>query len=246
MEDIINQFATFVIDDEAVIIFQSWTRLHLQTINNLPNTTRRIQQILQKSLIAPSKEFKDGRTCSSKDEDVIINTLSEMKERLFIPKSRHWFDLAVFDYRHGWLPVNIKSTTTKSADNIGNLSTCVYALNDENLDLKKSYNNGEMATLLINSIQEKKYNTINKKDYYFVVLNKTTNEIIINSIKGLEIMTPNINNLPFQINWKKNSKFKYQNTEESMKKFINCFPCKKTSWKEEFLLNMRSINQRIT
>ena len=92
-----------------------------------------------------------------------------------------------------------------------------------------------MATLLINSIQEKKYNTINKKDYYFVVLNKTTNEIIINSIKGLEIMTPNINNLPFQINWKKNSKFKYQNTEESMKKFINCFPCKKTSWKEDCL-----------
>ena len=110
MEDILLRFNAFVIDDEAVIIFQSLTRLHLQTINNLPNSIRRIQQILQESLISPSKEFKDGRNCSSKDEDVIIEALSEFKERLFIPKFRHWFGcfglqtwLASYKYKiHNW------------------------------------------------------------------------------------------------------------------------------------------------
>ena len=42
------------------------------------------------------------------------------------------------------------------------------------------------------------YNKNNKKDYYFIVMNKTdASDIIVNSVKGLSVLTPNINNLPF-------------------------------------------------
>ena len=67
-----------------------------------------------------------------------------------------------------------------------------------------SYENGKMSNILYNKLKNKEYNKNNKKDYYFIILNKTnTDDIIINSIKGLIILTPNINNLPFQVCWNK-------------------------------------------
>ena len=55
------------------------------------------------------------------------------------------------------------------------------------------------------NLKMKNYNTNRKKDYYFIVLNKTdASDIIVNSVKGLTILTPNINNLPFQVCWSKN------------------------------------------
>jgi len=76
----------------------------------------------------------------------------------------------------------------------------------------KSYENGKMSDILFNKLKNNKYNTNNKKDYYFIVLNKTdASDIIVNSVKGLTILTPNINNLPFQVCWNKNRIFKYEN-----------------------------------
>ena len=76
----------------------------------------------------------------------------------------------------------------------------MYAYTNKILDIHrdKSYENGEMSEILFHKLKSKEYNTNNKKDYYFVVLNKTVpNDIIVNSLKGLTILTPNINNLPF-------------------------------------------------
>jgi hypothetical protein len=62
----------------------------------------------------------------------------------------------------------------------------------------------KINNILYNKLKNKEYNKNNKKDYYFIILNKTnTDDIIINSIKGLIILTPNINNLPFQVCWNK-------------------------------------------
>ena len=62
---------------------------------------------------------------------------------------------------------------------------CVYSYTDENLDLSKSYVNGKMSELLIKKFRNSLFNRNNKKDYYFLVLNKTNpKDIIINSTKG--------------------------------------------------------------
>lgn len=41
-------------------------------------------------------------------------------------------------------------------------------------------------------------------------------------VKGLSILTPNINNLPFQVRWDKNRTFKYENINKKIKQFIDC------------------------
>jgi hypothetical protein len=155
-----------------------------------------------------------------------------------------WFDILAFDYIYGWIPINIKTTTTLTSDNTGNLAMCVYAYTDEMLDIhrNKSYENGKMSEILFNKLKNNKLNINNKKDYYFVVLNKNdSTDIIINSVKGLTILTPNINNLPFQICWNKNRIYKYVNIKTTVKLFINCLQKPNLSWKETFMSNIRTI-----
>ena len=121
---------------------------------------------------------------------------------------------------------------------------CVYAYTDEQMDIhrSKSYENGNMSTILFKKLQSKQYNKNNKKDYYFIVLNKTkSTDIIINSVKGLTILTPNINNLPFQVCWDKNRTFTYEPLEKKIKLFIDCLQKPKPSWKETFMTNMRTL-----
>jgi hypothetical protein len=102
--------------------------------------------------------------------------------------------------------------------------------------------NGKMSIILFDKLQNKNYNKINKKDYYFIVLNKIdSKDIIINSIKGLKILTPNINNLPFQICWNKNRDYIYENINKKIKLFIDCLQKPKPSWKETFMTNIRTI-----
>jgi len=59
----------------------------------------------------------------------------------------------------------------------------VYAYTDENLYLNtdKSYENGKISLVLFDKLKNKKYNKSNKKDYYFIILNKTDrNDIVVN------------------------------------------------------------------
>ena len=153
-----------------------------------------------------------------------------------------WYDILVKDYKYGWLPVNIKTTTTQTSDNTGNLAMCVYAYTDEDLDLEKKYQNGSMSKILIKKLSENKINYKSKKDYYFLVVNKNnTNEVIINSCKGLSQLTPNSNNLPFQVNWSKNKEYNFINIQESIKKLITCLQKPSPSWSEIFLQDIRNI-----
>lgn len=145
---------------------------------------------------------------------------------------------------YGWIPINIKTTTTLTSDNTGNLAMCVYAYTNEVLDIhsNKSYDNGKMSNILVNKLKNKEYNFISKKDYYFIVLNKTDSTIIIvNSVKGLTLLTPNINNLPFQVCWNNNRTYKYENIDKKIKQFIDCLQKPKPSWKETFMSNIRTL-----
>lgn len=81
-----------------------------------------------------------------------------------------------------------------------------------------------------------------KKDYYFIVINKkNAKDIIVNSIKGLTVISPNINNLPYQVCWNKNRKFTYKIINENIKMLIEAIQKPKPSWTEEFLSEIRKI-----
>ena len=63
-----------------------------------------------------------------------------------------WYDILIHDYRYGWLPVNIKSTSMQTSDNVGNLAMCLHAYTNEQLDLYKHYQNGKISQILLQKI----------------------------------------------------------------------------------------------
>jgi len=234
-----------MMENKSSVKIQKWFRGCMFRLNHLPLIMYKIQKYLKLQAFQFSTLNEDGRINSCIDEDGVIKLLIEkFGERIKTPKIRMWYDILAFDYMYGWIPINIKTTTTITSDNTGNLAMCVYAYTDEILDIHrdKSYENGKMGDILFNKIKNKNYNTNNKKDYYFIVLNKTdASDIIVNSVKGLTILTPNINNLPFQVCWDKNRRYKYENINKKVKLLLNCLHKPKPSWKETFMSNIRTL-----
>jgi hypothetical protein len=233
-------------NNEILIIkIQSWFRGCIFRLKRLPLIMYKVQKYLISESFKFSNQTDDGRINSSLDENEVILLLkNKFKDRIRVQKIRMWFDILLFDNMYNWLPVNIKTTTTNTNDNSGNLSLCVYSYTNETLDLHndKNYKSGKLSEILFNKLKNKEYNKIPKKDYYFIVLNKLiSNDIIINSIKGLTILTSNLNNLPFQICWNRNRSFKAENINKKIKLFINCLQKPKPNWKEVFILNIRTI-----
>jgi hypothetical protein len=237
---------TLQIDETKIIKIQKWFRGYILRRKQLPLIMYKIQKYLKSHAFQFSTQNGDGRINSCLDEDEIIKILIEkFEDKIKKPKIRMWYDILAFDFIYGWIPINIKTTTTLTSDNTGNLAMCVYAYTDEMLNIHrvKSYENGAMSEILFNKLKTKKYNTNHKKDYYFIVLNKADpSDIIVNSIKGLTILTANINNLPFQVCWDKNRVFKYENINKKIKMFVECLQKPKPSWKETFMSNIRTLD----
>lgn len=229
----------------CIIKIQRWFRGCLVRLKRLPLILYKMQFHLKNEmkLFNFSKISKDGRTNSCIDEDNIIDKLLlKFKSKIDIPKIRMWYDILVYDELYGWLPVNIKISTLKTADNIGNLSTCVYAYTDTELNFDKQYNNGKLSIILSDALESKKYTKKSKKDHYFLVVNKLdSTDIIINSIKGLKTLTSNTNNLPFQVCWSKNREYTYSAIHLKVKQFIECLQSAKPSWKVDFMHKMNRL-----
>ena len=234
------------IDKSKIIKIQKWFRGCILRLKQLPLIMYKIKKYLKLQSFHFSTHNEDGRINSCIDEDEIIKLLIEkFGFKIKKPKIRMWYDILAFDYIYGWIPINIKTTTTITSDNTGNLAMCVHAYTNEILDIyrDKTYENGKMSDILFDKLKNKEYNTNNKKDYYFIVLNKTdASDIIVNSLKGLTILTPNINNLPFQVCWDKNRTFKYENINKKIKLFIDCLKKPRPSWKEIFMSNIRTLD----
>jgi len=246
MEAIPQSFSFVTFEETKILKIQKWFRGCIWRMNRLPLIMYKIQNYLKLQAFQFSNQNEDGRINSCIDEDEVIKILIEkFGEKIKKPKIRMWYDILAFDYMYGWLPINIKTTTTITSDNTGNLAMCVYAYTDEILDIHrdKSYENGKMSDILFNKLKNKNYNRNHKKDYYFIVLNKNNaSDVIVNSVKGLTILTPNINNLPFQVCWDKNRVFTYENINKKIKLFINCLQKPKPSWKEVFMANIRTLD----
>jgi len=259
-------------DISHIIKIQSWFRGCIYRLKHLPLIMYKIQKYLKTTKFACSTENDDGRVNSCMDEPKIIKLLiDKFGNRIKLPETntvsktstssislrskkkseplkkkiiRMWYDILAYDYTYGWIPINIKTSTMKTSDNLGNLTTSVYSYTDEPLDLysSKTYENGKMSIILFDKLKAKKYNKSNKKDYYFLVFNKTIpGDVVVNSMKGLSILTPNINNLPFQICWSKNRDFHYERIDKKIKLFITCLQKPKPVWSESFMANIRTL-----
>jgi hypothetical protein len=129
------------------------------------------------------------------DEDTIIDLLEKKygKENIIKPKVRDWWDVKVFGY-----PVQIKSSDfkKKASDNFSSKAAILYALTYLPEDKVKVNRWAEFENALLN------YSDVdNGRDYYIIVVDKSTKKVYLNSLKSLAKLTANGNNLPFQIKW---------------------------------------------
>jgi hypothetical protein len=134
-----------------IIKIQKWYRGCILRLKQMPLIMYKIQKYLKSSSLIFSNQNKDGRINSSIDEDEIIKILNiKFADKIKKPKIRMWYDILAYDYLYGWIPINIKTTTTIKSDNTGNLAMCVYAYTNELLDIhrNKSYDNGKMSDIL--------------------------------------------------------------------------------------------------
>lgn len=235
---------TTTIKTNACIAIQRMFRGHNLRKNRLPLIMYSIKNYLSSVIVDFSRKTSDGRINSCIDEKIILDLLlKKFKSKIKIPKIRMWYDFSIYDnILLEYIPINIKTTNTFTHDNTGNLAMCVHAYTNETLDIERSYNNGKMSKILIDKIKKKHWNNKHKKDYYFLVLNKNnSNDIIINSLKGLNVLTPNAHNLPFQVCWDKNRIFTYKNTNKCVELFINCLKRQKPTWKDSFIKDINGI-----
>ena len=60
-------------------------------------------------------------------------------------------------------------------------------------------------------------------------------------MKGLDSLTSNINNLPFQVKWNKNKEYSYKKIKTFIDKFLETQQKTKESWKEIYLSKIRDL-----
>lgn len=177
----------------------------------VPTQLNGIAEFLRTNPYNLSQPLQDGRLNSSVNEEEILNTIKDYFP-IQLPRAREWWDFS-FEENKIFYPVNIKTTTTKTADNLNGKLGIYYAL----CGLLPEFNN-EIAW-------EKYFHKLHKdlgkntnRDYYFLIINKNDpKDVFINSLKGIQTLQPN--NLPFQYKWDNNRKIVQRSFIES-KNFI--------------------------
>ncbi|PDW62074.1 restriction endonuclease [Helicobacter pylori] len=176
----------------------------------IPTQLNEIAEFLRTNPYNLSQPLQDGRLNSSINEEEILNTIKHFPIQL--PKAREWWDFS-FEENDIFYPVNIKTTTTKTADNLNGKLGIYYAL----CGLVPELNN-EIAWEKYFQKLHKDLGKNTNRDYYFLIINKNDpKDIFINSLKGIQTLQPN--NLPFQCKWDNNREIVQRSFIES-KNFI--------------------------
>ncbi|WRF23614.1 restriction endonuclease [Helicobacter pylori] len=172
--------------------------------------TRLNEEFLKTNPYHLSQPLQDGHLNSSVNEEEILNTIKHFPIQL--PKAREWWDFS-FEENDIFYPVNIKTTTTKTADNLNGKLGIYYAL----CGLLPTFNN-EIAWEKYFQKLHKDLGKNTDRDYYFLMINENDpKDIFINSLKGIQTLQPN--NLPFQCKWDNNREI-VQRDFDGSKNFI--------------------------
>lgn len=168
--------------------------------------------------IEASNKFNDGRINSIKDEKEIADYVKSLfGNKCVIAPPRFWYDISLtIDGK--FYPINIKSVTGASQDNISSKEGLFYTVTG--LDPKKENINK------FSVFEEKMLNNINydsDADYYFIIFFKTSKQIFFSSLKRVYHLVPNGNNLPFQCKWNDNKEYSKRNNKEQIDFLIQTY-----------------------
>ena len=170
----------------------------------------RITDYLRANPVSLSHENRDGRVNSIANEDEIIDRL-ELVFSNFLdrPEARSWYDFKIIAPYGGQLYVNLKVSdlSIRTADNLSSKIGMGYALTGRD-DLSSSWNDFNANV--------KKYLTTGY-DYYFLIVNKkNTSDVFWTSLKRINRLVPNGNNLPFQCDWSQERTWNHRSELEAI------------------------------
>lgn len=164
----------------------------------IPQSIADICSYLSASKWSLSRPTQDGRINAAINEDEVIRQIAQAFE-IDVPRSRAWYDFAI-EENGVFYPVNIKVTDTTHTDNLNCKLGIYYALTG----LKPSFQN-EIGWLSYFEKLKQNFGHDKSRDYYFLIVNKRDlSDIFCATLKGLQQLQPNGNNLPFQSCWDRN------------------------------------------
>ncbi|GAA7652228.1 restriction endonuclease [Helicobacter pylori] len=179
----------------------------------VPTQLNEIAEFLKTNPYNLSQPLQDGQLNPSVNEEEILNTIKDYFP-IQLPRAREWWDFS-FEENKIFYPVNIKTTTTKTADNLNGKLGIYYAL----CGLVPEFNNKIAWEKYFHKLH-KDLGTNTNRDYYFLIINKNDpKDVFINSLKGIQTLQPNGNNLPLQCKWDNNREIVQRSFIES-KNFI--------------------------
>ncbi len=198
----------------------------------IPTQLNEIAEFLKTNPYSLSQPLQDGRLNSSVNEEEVLNTIKDYFP-IQLPKAREWWDFS-FEENDIFYPVNIKTTTTKTADNLNGKLGIYYAL----CGLVPEFNN-EIAWEKYFQKLHKDLGTNTNRDYYFLIINKNDpKDIFINSLKGIQTLQPN--NLPFQCKWDDNREI-IQRDFDGSKNFILSALAKSVKLRANIYLTFKEV-----
>lgn len=166
--------------------------------------------------ITACDEHSDGRVNSIQDEATIIKALQDKfgDENIVEPKAREWFDVRIFGH-----PVQIKASAYSkgASDNFSSKAAILYALTtlEESEVGVRGWHDFEHALL--------KHSGENNRDYHIITMNKDTGSFHLTSLKRLNKLTSNGNNLPFQIKWRDNIQPVERNHDDAYRFIVGAY-----------------------
>ena len=166
-------------------------------------------------------ESADGRVNSSLNEDIVLDKLkAEFPDDIELPNIRCWYD-----FKYKGEPVNLKISNMKAPDNISSKKGMAYALTG--ID-------GDEFSGSWDHFHEKLFNNLGKDknaDYYLLIVNSNNfNDCFCTSLKSINNLRSNGNNLPFQCNWSENREIVERTFEESKDYILSVYY---ESWKKK-------------
>ncbi|OCR17756.1 restriction endonuclease [Helicobacter pullorum] len=182
----------------------------------LPQMLLEMVDFLRTQNLTLSNQSRDGRINSAFNEDEIFTLLNQNFE-INRPNMRDWVDFS-FSENNAFIPVNIKVSMTKTADNLNCKLGIYYALTGQ----IPPFNNGVSWENYFKTLSENLQE--NTADYYFLIINKDNpSDVFATSLKGLKSINPNGNNLPFQAKWDNNRNYIPRDFEEAKNFILNTF-----------------------
>ncbi|WP_297578138.1 restriction endonuclease [Helicobacter sp. UBA3407] len=183
-------------------------------------------------------ENDDGRLNSATNEEMILKQLLEKFKEIKTPSIREWYDFRIYDKEEIFVNIKISDLNNGAADNCSSKLGMGYALSGvRNMPLAWD----KFHSMLVDELKV-------GYDYYFLVINKNdTQDCFYTSLKRIQTLVPNGNNLPFQCDWSKNREFSNRTEIEAMRYILDIYI---KSWDKKvkgypFALKEMLLNHRI-